>query len=117
KRKADGPICGRWNLSEDELESMPFGITPSVLMGEFYPSPGFFFQREPRKQKADSGEGNGFLRGVFIAERIQDQGGSHKSGLKDGFQVCSMGRMEKKKKESSEGRKGASWENEFHGLS
>jgi len=41
--KADGPISGRGNVVKDELESMPFGITPGVLIGKFYPSPCVFF--------------------------------------------------------------------------
>ena len=43
KIKTNGPISGGWNVVKNELESMPFGITPSVLIGEFYPSPCLFF--------------------------------------------------------------------------
>jgi hypothetical protein len=42
--EADGSISGGGNLVKDELESMPFGITPDVLIGKFYPSPVIFFE-------------------------------------------------------------------------
>jgi len=43
KIKTNGPIRGRGNVVKDELESMPLGITPGVLIGKFFPSPCVFF--------------------------------------------------------------------------
>ena len=42
--KADSPIGGGGDVVNDKLESMPFGITPDVLIGKFYPSPLIFFE-------------------------------------------------------------------------
>ena len=89
--KADGPISGRGNVVKNELELMPFGITPSVLVGEFRPSPRIFFQCKSRKKKADPGKGEDFLCRIFITEGVQDQGGSGETGLDDGFQIGGKG--------------------------
>ena len=60
KIEADGPISEGGNVVKDELKPMPFSITPSVLIGEFRPSPRIFFECKSRKKKADPGEGKGF---------------------------------------------------------
>jgi hypothetical protein len=44
KIKTNGPISGGGNVVKNELEPMPFGITPSMLIGKFYPTPCIFFQ-------------------------------------------------------------------------
>jgi hypothetical protein len=43
KIKTNGPISGGGDVVKDELESMPFGITPGVLIGKFDPSPCVLF--------------------------------------------------------------------------
>jgi hypothetical protein len=43
KIKTYGPIRGGGDVVKNELKSMPFGITPGVLIGKFDPSPCVFF--------------------------------------------------------------------------
>jgi hypothetical protein len=54
KIKTNGPIRGGGDVVKDELKSMPFGITPGVLIRKFYPFPCVFFESKSRKKKADS---------------------------------------------------------------
>jgi hypothetical protein len=100
--KANGPISGGGNVVKDELKSMPFGITPSVLIREFRPSSGLFFECKSRQEKADSGEGEGFLCRIFITKGVQDQRGSGKTGLDDGFQIRGKGELKGANKYPSE---------------
>jgi hypothetical protein len=102
KIKANGPISGGGNVVKDELKSMPFGITPSVLIREFRPSSGLFFECKSRQEKADSGEGEGFLCRIFITKGVQDQRGSGKTGLDDGFQIRGKGELKGANKYPSE---------------
>jgi hypothetical protein len=117
KIEVDGPISEGGNVVKDELKSMPFGITPSVLIGEFLPSPRIFLEGKSRKKKADPGKGEGFLCRIFITEGVQDQGGSGETGLDDGFQIRGKGDFKGPEKYPREKRGSKKREEPIHVLS
>jgi len=70
KIKTNGPIRGGGDVVKNELKSMPFGITPGVLIRKFDPFTCVFFQGKSRKKEAESGKGESFFFRIFVTERV-----------------------------------------------